>query len=369
MRTSHQEDHAARSAFSRALRRAREGAGLSRSQLASRMGYTNIAKGASKVALFERGEALPRGDQGQRLTTALPELSEAVTAALQAEEARQRAEHEAKLREGVWERRAEDEEARLVIANLAALSALLARPEGERYRRTPLPSSALNLAYIGGRILTLGELIDAWAKGALMAPCPCHALPMPVFRVSGSPLSGRHSLRALCTVSGEVVSAQHGAQTLVAFAKPLLGRKVAAREYGPCLERALEACGVRAPQILCTDAEGEPVATWHPETHTLHRPTGERVRLLSREDGGAHRRDERGALRHRGHPVLGAGLPLRSGAWRGARLVFTPKAHNPFYASSGHLRDAKGAVQICWTRMPPPEVIAWLTERSASATL
>ena len=360
MSTSHQEAIAARSAFSRALHRAREDAGLSRNQLASRMGYTNLSKGASKIALFERGEALPRGDQRPRLTTALPELSAPLTAALQADEAHQRAEHEAKVREGVWERRAQGEEARLVIGNLTALSALLARPEGELYRRTPLPSSALNLAYIGGRLLTLGELIDAWEKGALMAPCPCHGLPMPVFRVSGSPLSGSHSLRALCTISGEVVSAQHGAETLLAFAKPLLTQGGAKGEYGPCLERALEACGVRAPQILCTDSEGEPVATWRPETRTLHSPTGERVRLLGREDSGAHWRDERGALRHQSRPVLGALSPLRFGAWRGARLVFTPRAHALFYASSGHLRDAKEVTHVRWTRLPPPEVITQL---------
>ena len=77
----------AQSAFSRTLKGVREAAGLSRSDLAARMGYTNLSKGASKLALWERGDDLPRGDQRPKLTAALPAVAEALGRAIEAQKA------------------------------------------------------------------------------------------------------------------------------------------------------------------------------------------------------------------------------------------------------------------------------------------
>ncbi|MGB0590197.1 MAG: helix-turn-helix domain-containing protein [Myxococcota bacterium] len=353
----------AQSAFSRTLKGAREGAGLSRSDLAERMGYTNVSKGASKLALWERGEDLPRGDQRPRLTAALPAVTEALDRAIEAQRAleAQRAQEAATTMN--WERGARAREARLVTTHLKALSDLLASSEGQRFALTPLPFASLQLAYVGGRMLRLGELIDSWQRGELKAPCPCHEKAMPVIRIAGSPLSGTHTLDAFCTIDKRIVNTQHTAETLLSFAKPLMVSGTPRRGDGPCLEQALIAAGVTPPPIECVDLEGALIATWHPSTGELRTADGTLIPQVEGRDTPGVWRDLRGPTRQGGRPVIGALSPLSFGTWRGSRLVVTPRAHHPYYATSGHLRDPKEVTRIRWTRMPPPHVVAWLTEQ------
>ena len=348
------------SAFSRALKGVREGAGLSRADLATLMGYTNVSKGASKLALWERGGDLPRGDQRPRLTAALPAVTETLDRALEAHQALKASQAREAAAEAAWERRARAREAQLVTSNIEALSTLLKTPEGQGFAFTPLAFASLQLAYVGGRTLKLGELIDAWRRGALKAPCPCHDQDMPVIRIAGSPLSGSHTLDAFCTIDGRIVKTQHTAETLLSFAQPLMASGRPRRGDGPCLEQALIAAGVAPPPIECVDKDGSHIATWHPATGELRTADGALIAQIQATDSPDVWRDLRGPTRQGGSPVIGALSPLSFGAWRGSRLVVTPRAHRPYYATSGHLRDADEVIKVRWTCMPPPELIGRL---------
>ena len=326
------------------------------------MGYVNLSKGASNIALWERGEDLPRDAQKTHIIKALPKTAPLLEAALKAQLAETQAREEAQSKMCAWEDRARGEEASLVFTYSSTLSKLLSTPEGRAFQYTPLPFSALNLAYIGGRILTLGELIQAWAQGQLKAPCPCHSEPMPVFRIAGSPLSGVHSLRALCTISGEVVSTQHREKTLLAFVEPLLKCSAPKGLSAPCLEQALKACGITPPPIECTDAAGSPIATWYPSTSELKDDKGLNLSLSTPAQDSSIWRDEVGRCRYQGVPVIRSLVPLGFGAWRGARFMVKVDTHRHFHATSGHMHDDKDHVCLRWRRIPPPRVIMRLAQ-------
>lgn len=356
----------AQSAFSRTLKGVREAAGLSRSDLAARMGYTNLSKGASKLALWERGEDLPRGDQRPRLIAALPAVTEALGRAIEAQKAQAARRAQEATTAITWERSARAHEAQLVVTHLEALSELLTSSEGERFARTPLPFASLQLAYVGGRTLRLGELMGAWRRGELQAPCPCHDMAMPVIRIAGSPLSGTHTLDAFCTIDRRIVKTRHTATTLLSFAQPLMASGTPRCGDGPCLERALIAAGVTPPPIECVDPEGGLIARWHPATGELRTADGALIAQIETTDTPGVWRDLRGPTRQSGSPVIGALSPLSFGSWLGSRLVVTPRAHHPYYATSGHLKDAKEITHVRWTRMPPPRVVARLAEQLVS---
>jgi transcriptional regulator with XRE-family HTH domain len=353
----------AQSAFSRALKGEREGAGLSRSDLAQLMGYTNVSKGASKLALWERGDDLPRGDQRPRLTAALPAVTEPLDRAIEAHQALKASQAREVAAAAAWERRARAREAQLVTSNLEALSTLLKTPEGQEFALTPLPFASLQLAYVGGRTVRLGELIGAWQEGKLSAPCPCHDQVMPVIRIAGSPLSGSHTLDAFCTIDARIVKTQHTTKTLLSFAQPLMATGKPLHGNGPCLEQALIAAGCTPPPIECFDPDGALMATWHPSTGELRADDGGLVERVEDAHAPGVWRDLRGAPRQGGRPVIGALSPLSFGAWRGSRLVVTPRAHHPYYATSGHLRDADEAIKVRWTRQPPPGVVQELAQQ------
>jgi transcriptional regulator with XRE-family HTH domain len=356
------------SAFSRALKGVREGAGLSRADLATLMGYTNVSKGASKLALWERGEDLPRGDQRPRLTAALPAVTEALDRALEAHQALKASQAREAAAEAAWERRARAREAQLVTSNIEALSTLLKTPEGQGFAFTPLAFASLQLAYVGGRTVRLGELIGAWQEDKLSAPCPCHDQVMPVIRVAGSPLSGSHTLDAFCTIDGRIVKTQHTAKTLLSFAQPLMATGKPHHGNGPCLEQALIAAGCTPPPIECFDPDGALMATWHPSTGELRTTDGTLVKRVEDPHALGVWRDLRGPTRMGGSPVIGALSPLSFGSWRGSRLVVTPRAHHPYYATSGHLKDTKEVTRVRWTRQPPPRVVQALATQCEQHT-
>jgi len=326
------------------------------------MGYQNVAKGCARLAEWERGDDVPRGDRPARLVEALPDAAGAIMAAIAAETG---ASEEARSTEA-WvatgDRQAADREAQLLVTHRAALTAALGEPEGAWLRPTRLSCARVSLAYIGGRMLRLGELLELWAAGHLHAPCPCHDRPMPVFTVAGSPLSGTHRLRGVCCVSGEVVAGQHREQTLLSFVRPVLDRLRSSPGPGPSLEAALRAAGCEVPPVSIRGTDGGLFATWCGEEEVLRAPDGAALAVLPWAPESPSWEAARGPARSGGALVIGSLSPVSFGAWRGEHLVVTPAPHRAWRAAAGHLADPLGQARLVWACQPPPRVVAWLAQ-------
>jgi transcriptional regulator with XRE-family HTH domain len=358
----------ARAALARTLSDARAGAALSRREVALRMGYQNVAKGCSRIAEWERGDDVPRGDRPARLAEALPDAADAIMAAIDVEAGASEEARSTEDRVATGDRQAADREAQLLVTHRAALTAALELPDGAWLRPTRLSCARVSLAYIGGRMLRLGELLELWAAGHLHAPCPCHDRPMPVFAVAGSPLSGTHRLRGVCSVSGEVVAGQHQEQTLLSFVRPALGRLRAAPGPGPSLEVALRASGCPASPAPIRRLGGALFATWCGEEEVLRAPDGAVMAVLRWDGEHSSWEAIRGPCRSGGAPVIGSLSPVTFGAWRGEHLVVTPAPHRAWRAAAGHLADPLGRPRLTWTCQPPPRVVAWLARELERST-
>jgi len=182
------------------LEAARENAGLSRVQLAEAMGYKYPEKGAQKIALWERGEKPPRGDRLDLLQKFL-ELPHGEVRALHLlldnDARRQSRGVGPELYDSVHG--VLDEES-MVARNLETLmehrEAIIQNSE---HGGVPVGGAAAGLAYMGGRDLTLGELLHLWSHSLLSFPCPCCHGTFFVTRAGGSPLSGSYSIRGFCS--------------------------------------------------------------------------------------------------------------------------------------------------------------------------
>ena len=82
--------------------------------------------------------------------------------------------------------------------------AILANP---RMFDSPVACAAIGGIYIGGiNDLTLGGLLAAWEQGLLRCPCPRCGDTLYIHILVGSPLSGGHALRGVCTACRQAVS-------------------------------------------------------------------------------------------------------------------------------------------------------------------
>ena len=355
----------ARAALARIIRDARVRAALSRRELATRMGYRNVSKGCARLASWERGEDVPRGDRAGCLARALPTSAREILAAVAREVEAQGHAQETQSSVARADRQATDEEARLLVTHREALSRALRSPDGAWLHATRLSCARVSLAYIGGRVLRLGELLSLWDKGALHAPCGCHGASMPVFAVAGSPLSGTHHLRGVCSVTGEVVVGRHSASTLLEFVRPVLGLLGDEAPPGPPLDGALRQAGCVPPPIHMGRLGGDRLGTWFGEDEVLRDPDGAVLAVLPWAPVEGQWAAARGPARSGGHMVLGSLYPPRFGAWRAEECVVKTAPHTCWRAAPGHLMGPDESPKVLWSRRPPPRVIAWLVHHLA----
>ena len=74
-------------------------------------------------------------------------------------------------------------------------------------RDSPVACAAIGGTYIGGITdITLGGLLAAWEQGLLRCPCPRCGDTLYIHILVGSPLSGGHALRGVCTACRQAVS-------------------------------------------------------------------------------------------------------------------------------------------------------------------
>ncbi len=181
------------------LRRARQRLGWSRLTLAEHMGYQKPQRGAAKIAAWEQGRALPRGDRPEVLERTLG-LAEAtlgvqVAAAHQVQSQQHRDQH----RRRRWDLMAVDRQLHTLRRQCAFLlprrHAIEQRPDWFDAR---VLGAGVGVAYLGGGPLRLGDLLALWARDDFTVPSPCCDAALRLYYAAGSPLSGRNTVAGFC---------------------------------------------------------------------------------------------------------------------------------------------------------------------------
>ena len=180
---------------------AREGQGLSRMELAERMGYRKLQRGAAKIASWERGDDVPRSDRIPLLAQTLG-LSEEQIAA---QERREHDQHTVLAHNDLLLRKASSAASLFDVRLLARYGdRLLARSAqvfqdlaGADLRVT---GAMVVQAYMGGVSLSLDELLAEWLAGRFQFSCGECGATVRCHYGGGSPLSGNHKLAGWCAV-------------------------------------------------------------------------------------------------------------------------------------------------------------------------
>jgi transcriptional regulator with XRE-family HTH domain len=287
------------------LRTRREALGMKRSFVARHLGYTNLGKGSTRIAEWERGTIVPMLAEDKFF-----ELLQLEAEPIRAELRRAR-----QIQKRI-ERLGHDSlaEERTLLCTHA--HRLLKR--AGRIGRDPkmggvrTPAARLSLLYVGGGPLPLGALVGAWREGALVAKTDAHGSVL-LFGGAGSPFSGS----GRCTgadKSGQRRHLQHSpSRYLPRDARSLWSGKRAPSPWS--LADVVAAIGGKAPCSyfwrLDEDAEpvGDPIACYHPRRRKL-----EVARTLSLDPAALGPKALQERISHRGLSVGGGpSRPLQVG--------------------------------------------------------
>ena len=357
------------------LQDTRQRRGLGRMEVARRMGYQKPERGAAKIARWERGDEVPRGDRVPVLARALgvdEALVRDIGAGWRAERS-QRAHNERVLALAACG--AIDFDARLLAHHGPQLDrqaeGLLADPwlAGAR-----VCGARLSFAYIGGRTLTLGDLLRLWDDETMMFVCDACGERGRAISVGGSPLSGAHSARGHCLPCGRVTSGRlpEGLRVLSVARRASALPSPTADEpavnpwsVGQLLATHL---GAPTPDVRVTDEAGVTVAVYQHSPAQLSDAQG---RPLARfadpgawgpaaDAGSAEWCAEWGPPRVQGRPVIGSLTPPRFGAWMGEALKVSDPAGRAWSARPGVLTDPAGRPALRLEGALPPAVLRCL---------
>ncbi|HCH64446.1 MAG TPA: hypothetical protein DFR83_16690, partial [Deltaproteobacteria bacterium] len=167
------------------LRARREALGLKRSEVARHCGYTNLSKGARRIAHREQGQIGPllHEDRYYELLQLDPHQVRAELHDVAALQTRIDAlGHDCLAAERALLRT----NAELLLAHAETIAA------DSRWRGVRSPVALLRILWMGGGPVPLGALVQAWQAGALVASSEAFG-PIYLFEGSGSALSGAGS--------------------------------------------------------------------------------------------------------------------------------------------------------------------------------
>lgn len=338
----------------------RESKGWRRPQLAERMGYKNLSKGCSRIADWESGRDMPRGDRPEVLKEALgdpgPKYEELLNA-FNVERRRQIAlgyAEESRVYGVEWsEMRMLAEHHQVLLDNAEVI---LERPE---FYRIHLVRNRVRVAYIGGASLCLGALLEGWLDGSLISKLggePLHVLSVGMSPLSGS-VSGFGFLSdgklkntgnpALKSVTGELLQKMRGLDGGVT---------------GWNLGQLLATLGVTLPEVSIGRKGEEPLWRYDFSSFTMRSPDGEvDVSLLF----GDREPDASWAQRWERGPGLTIGQlsPLKQGIFVGSKLKWVDSKDREWVATPGRLVGSNGAGEFHLDGLLPPAVLVWVSER------
>ena len=331
------------------LRHIRELRGLRRPQVAAALGYTNISKGCSRLAGWERGDAHPDTHFHAPLQAVLQVTPDEWRDRLS--ERDRQSQHAEPFKRAM---QTHHQQVRQDLAChsdllLASLSEIAAVPH---WRDIHLPGLHFGIMYVGGiQVVHLGDLLSSWAAGSLQLE-DHSGQAVWLFSGGASPLSGRHSVGGFYRNTRECdvfTSGLRGSMGRV-FVDIIRRSRTAQHDRSPWnLAQLLAQLGVPVePAILSSHAGA--VGRYDFATATLHW-RGEAVRFpLLRADAASSRGWE--ALRDT--PVPPWEVKSADGIWT---------------LQLGHLRDPQGYPQVRWSRPIPPLVQVWLAHHLTDAPL
>lgn len=332
-------EHDAQRAFGAWLRGVREQRGLRRAPVAEALGYTNISKGCSRLAGWERGDAHPAQHFHAPLRAALQITQAEWDAQLAAREKLRR--HADPFTQSSRDhlKQTQQDLASHCDLLLAQLPEIAATPY---WRDIHLPGLSFGLMYLGGiTAVHLGELLEGWEAGTLQVE---DRDGQSVWLLSGgaSPLSGSHTVRGFHRHTRSCAVFQGTFRGTIAAPLADIIRRGRAAEHGASpwnLPQLLAQLGVPiAPATISTSTQT--LGQYDFATATLHwRGTPVRFPLL---------RADATAVVDWDAPTPPEQITTASGTWDLQR---------------GHLRDPLGYPQVLWSRSLPPLVQAWLAHR------
>lgn len=369
---------------------AREQLGLSRGQLARQMGYKNLGRGGQQLQRWESSCRIPPVERvvvlARHLDMPIMDLLNLRDQDLQRQ----------KLEEASWRRLLARGAAgyradlQLVKTNYEALMTQRRRIVSEPlWAGIALADAGLLLAYLGARPMTLGDLLEAWSQDRMTVRCCDCGGSFRLFRLAGSPLSGRHQIQGFCSQCGQ--DHQHrlpDRPKLLRFAaslnKKLIDHPAQRPDRGAlmdltdsqaetpwCLSQLLVHLGLEAPDLHLEDRGGRPLARYSPKTAELWLEGAQTPicfqLLFDRQGPGWDQpltflMEDWGEANSSGPLVLGQINPPRAGSWRGqSRHIYTADGSEEWHQSRGLLYDPGGRVRmVCDGSLPPP-VLIWIT--------
>jgi hypothetical protein len=328
------------------------------------MGYQNLSRGCSRIADWEAGRAVPRGDRAWVLQQALEVDAEPIEGLLAAFLAAGKRARSAHHKEEV--RRWQVGRAELVLLArhrgllLQHAPAILDNPAWSEVR---IAAAQVGLAYIGGCSLTLGGILRSWLDGTGVVDHPDG--PLYALCVSGSPLSGRNSVLAFGE-DGKLVSTRDPG-----FKRRVLPMLEHARsqERGTSawsLSQVLSALGVSVPDLLFCEPDGAEVWRYNHASMTVHGAEGTAdLSLLFETDTGEARWTANWDETRTGRRItIGQISPLRRGSFRGDGLAWSDSQGRKWTAPRGCLVRSSGAVVFTLDAIAPPAVLSWMVEQA-----
>jgi transcriptional regulator with XRE-family HTH domain len=350
--------------------------GLKRSEVAAKMGVTNLSKCASRIACWERGEEYPVGDRIDALRCALvlPLVeADAMTLLLDAARAASlaaRAEVEELRKCDLWVTIAERH---LFATNLDRLLERVDTLEAlPAWRDIQLVGAESVMAYLGGRVLTLGALVGMWSRGELSTRCPGCGGVLRVVRVAGSPLSGTHRITGICARERRVFAAQDRRWGRLAHDAIRSGASSPAHGWTPwSLAQLIAHTDGRVRDIIVFGGRGGMVGSYRHEPASLVDRGGNTVAEFDfarspsesskrTPEMRARRRPAWGNARRQGRLVIGSISPLRAGLWLGERMEIAVGNGRPWMAHPAWLEDSRGCAVARFDGVLPPAVLVWL---------
>lgn len=322
-------EHDAQRQFGAWLRSVREQLGLRRPEVAQALGYTNISKGCSRLAGWERGDAHPDHHFHAPLRTVLQISTEEWDSRLEdREEQRRHADpFTASTRDQLTQLRQDlAHHCDLLLEHHPRIAAT------PHWRDIQLPGLHFGMMYIGGiTTVYLGDLLASWEAGALQVSDHDGQV---IWLLSGgaSPLSGSHSVHGFFRQSRKCADFKNTFRGAIAGPLSDIIRRTRAADHSPSpwnLSQLLAHLGVPlAPAVLSSSAGT--VGQYDFSAATLH--------------------------------------------WQGAQVVFpqlhtaspvppeepAPAAAETWDRQPGCLRDPLGYPQVRWSRALPSPVLDWL---------
>jgi transcriptional regulator with XRE-family HTH domain len=354
------------------LQNERESRSWTRGQLAQRMGYRNLSRGGSRIADWEKGRDIPRGDRVDVLQKALQLKGESLKGLFNSFYEASRRNKTAYQNDEMTSSFIERDELRLLTKhhNLLMREAhrILERPSWANIR---IVGSRAHAAYLGGSTLTLGELLESWlnGRGVVEQPNGRHH----ILACAGSPLSGSYSALTfgpdgvLTTTRGsdKTRGSEFKANALAFMLHNINPQARPASQWS--LGQVLASFGVEIPDIEVFSPAGEEIGRYNHTTRCFNSPNGNVDLTLLFEENVAGAQwianwEETGRGSHR--MLIGQLSPPRRGTWQGDRLAWTDSKGQIWHGNPGAFQEQHGGPAIRLNRVAPLPLLSWLAENN-----